>query len=230
MLFLVPTPIGNLEDITQRGLRVLREVRAVYCEDTRRTRILFSYFGLKTPLERYDERNESGLERILKRLESGEDLALVSDSGMPVISDPGLKLVSRAHALGLPVCPLPGPCAVPAAVAGSGLPGDSFVFLGFLPRSASKQEQALKAAATLKKTIVLYESPFRILSLLKIAEQVLGNAQAAICRELSKMHEEWFVGAVSEVRALLEGKKQLLGEFTVMLHPRDNRLWRKSSV
>ncbi|MFH1726680.1 MAG: 16S rRNA (cytidine(1402)-2'-O)-methyltransferase [Elusimicrobiota bacterium] len=224
MLYVVPTPIGNLEDLSARALRTLREVRAIYCEDTRRTRKLLAHHGLGTPLIRYQDRDERSVERILSRLAAGEDLALVSDSGTPVISDPGLRLVALARARDLPVCPLPGPCAAATAVAGSGLPGDAFVFLGFLPRSRSKQRRALEAAAAMGKTIVVYESPYRVLNLLGRAEEALGaDAQAVACRELSKVHEEWLTGSVGGVRRVLESRGKLLGEFVLMFHPAGRR-------
>jgi 16S rRNA (cytidine1402-2'-O)-methyltransferase len=207
--------------MSPRALRVLREARAVYCEDTRRTRILMSHYGIHTPLVRYQDDNRKALDGILSRLRSGEDLALVSDSGTPVISDPGLNLVGEARAQRLPVCALPGPCAAAAAVAGSGLPGDSFVFLGFLPRSASKQRRILSDAAKLEKTLVIYESPFRVKALFEAAQEALGPcAQAAVCRELSKLHEEWLTGSLADVRAILDGRAELLGEFVVMFHPK----------
>lgn len=219
MLYLVPTPLGNLEDITARALRVLKEARAVLCEDTRRTRVLMSHFGLHAPLERYDDRDERTVEKALRRLENGEDLALVSDSGTPVLSDPGLKLVARARAAGIPVVSLPGPCAAAAAAAGSGLPADSFVFLGFLPRAPGRRRRALSEAAALGRTLVVYESPYRVLDLLETAEAALGPVPVAVCRELSKVHEEWLTGALPEVRRRLAERKEILGEFVVVLRP-----------
>ncbi len=230
MLYLVPTPIGNLEDISQLALRVLGEVRAVFCEDTRRTKALLSHFAIRTTVIRYRDQDERGIGRILDRLQSGEDLALVSDSGMPVISDPGVRLVSRAREMGIPVCPLPGPSAVATAVAGSGLPGGAFVFLGFLSRSASKQRRALESAAALGKSIVVYESPFRVVSLLEAAEAALGEeAQAVACRELSKLHEEWLTGTVRELRETLGKRKELLGEFILVFHPKKRKAGPSSS-
>ncbi|MEK9145929.1 MAG: 16S rRNA (cytidine(1402)-2'-O)-methyltransferase, partial [Elusimicrobiota bacterium] len=211
-LHVVPTPIGNLDDISPRALSVLTRVRAVLCEDTRRTRILFSRYSIATPLLRYDEHDERSLERILERLRAGEDMALTSDAGTPALSDPGLKLVSRARREGIPVCALPGPFAAATAVSASGLPGDSFIFLGFLPRSPSRRRKALSEAATLRKTLVVYESPFRVLDLLADAEQALGpSAQAALARELTKVHEEWLTGTVSSVRAAVGARAQIFG-------------------
>ena len=220
MLSLVPTPLGNLEDMPPRALRALREAKAVCCEDTRRTRALLSHFGIHTPVVRHNEHDESDVRRLLTRLQSGEHLALVSDSGLPGISDPGRRLVDLARRNGILVTVLPGPCAAVAAVAGSGLPGDSFIFLGFMPRSDGKRIKILKEAATLGRTIVIYESPFRIVSLLALAEEVLGpDAQARIVRELSKIHEEWICGRIKEVRAELSRRSEILGEFVLALHP-----------
>ena len=218
MLYLVPTPLGNLEDITQRALRVLGQVKTVYCEDTRRTRALLAHFGIPAPTLRYDEHDERAVERIVERLRAGDDLALVSDSGMPVISDPGLRLVARAREEGLAVVALPGACAAATAVAGSGLPGDSFVFLGFLPRSEGKRRKALAAAAALGRTIVVYESPHRVLELLDDAKAALGpSVRIAAARELSQVYEEWLVGSADDVAATLRGRDKILGEFVVVL-------------
>lgn len=221
MLYVVPTPLGNLEDMTPRALRALKESAAVYCEDTRRTRQLMSHFGLSTPLMRYDERDDRCLKELFDRLQSGGDVALVSDGGLPGVSDPGRRAVARARRAGVPVTALPGGSAVTTALAGSGLPADSFVFLGFLPRSAGKQRRELEEAAKLERTIVCYESPFRVVELLENAEAALGaRAQCCVARELSKMHEEWLFGSVSDVRATLSARQEQLGEFVVMLHPK----------
>lgn len=220
MLYVVPTPLGNLEDMTPRALRALKDSSAVYCEDTRRTRQLMSHFGLSTPLLRYDERNDRCLDELLDRLQAGKDVALVSDGGLPGVSDPGRRAVARARRAGLPVTALPGGSAVTTALAGSGLPADSFVFLGFLPRSAGKQKREMEEAAKLERTMVCYESPFRVVELLENAEAALGpQAQCCVCRELSKVHEEWIFGTVADVRSTLSARQAQLGEFVVMLNP-----------
>jgi len=222
MLAIVPTPLGNLEDMPPRSLRALREAAAVYCEDTRRTRVLMSRFGIPTPVLRYNERDERDNRRVLARLKAGESLALVSDGGLPCISDPGRRLVALARRAGIPVTVLPGPSAAVAAVAGSGLPGDSFVFLGFLPRSDGKKRKVIQETAGLGRTIAIYESPFRVAALLALAEDVLGpHAQACVVREISKLHEEWLRGNLAEVRAELSSRTELLGEFVVVLHPEE---------
>ena len=219
-LYLVPTPLGNLEDATARGLRVLREARAVYCEDTRRTRGLLAHFDIHTPALRYDEHDGRGLEKILERLSEGQDLALVSDSGTPVLSDPGVRLVAAARAAGVRVESLPGPSAVAAAVAGSGFPADSFVFLGFLPRSAGKRKRLLLEAASLERTVALYESPFRVVALLETMIEAFGaETRVALARELSKLHEEWITGTAAQALENLRKKKEILGEFVVMFFP-----------
>ena len=220
MLYVVPTPLGNLEDMTTRALRVLRESSVVFCEDTRRTRALMSHFGLSTPLERYNEGDARSVKRLMERLRRGDPVSLVSDGGCPGVSDPGRRAVAAARREGLPATSLPGPSAVAAAVAGSGLPGDSFIFLGFLPRATSKRRRALEEAKALDRTIVVYESPFRVIELLEDAEAALGpQAQAVAARELSKVHEEWICGSVATVKAALAGRDEILGEFVMLFHP-----------
>ncbi len=222
MLSLVPTPLGNLEDISPRSLRALREAAVVYCEDTRRTRALLSHFSIHTPVARYNEYDDRDNRRLIERLKAGEALALVSDSGLPVVSDPGRKLVALARQNGIAVTVLPGPTAAAAAVAGSGLPGDSFVFLGFLPRSDGKKKKILQETAALGRTLVIYESPFRVVSLLAAALETLGpQAQACVVRELSKLHEEWLCGTTQTVHADLVRRPEILGEFVVVLHPEE---------
>lgn len=223
MLSVVPTPIGNLSDMTPRALQALKQARAVYCEDTRRTRQLMSHFGISTPLLRYQEHDSRDAERLVERLKAGEDLALVSDGGMPGLSDPGRRVVALARKNALPVTALPGPSAAVAALAGSGLPGDSFVFLGFLPRSAGKQRRALEQAAALDKTIILYESPFRVTATLEQAKAALGpKAQCCVVRELSKLHEEWISGTLEHVLSVLAARREHLGEHVLLLHPRES--------
>ncbi|PCI37286.1 MAG: 16S rRNA (cytidine(1402)-2'-O)-methyltransferase [Elusimicrobia bacterium] len=220
MLYIVPTPLGNLEDITRRAVTILGSASAVYSEDTRRTRKLLTHLGISTPILRYKDRDDRLVDAILARVAAGEDIALASDAGMPVISDPGITLVGAARAAGLPVTVLPGACAVPAAVAGSGLPGDAFVFLGFLPRTPGKQKRSLAAAAALGKTMVVYESPFRVRKLFQNALEALGaEAQAAFCRELSKLHEEWRCGTIGSLLETMPDSPPPKGEFVVLFHP-----------
>lgn len=220
MLFVVPTPLGNLEDMTARALRTLKESKVIFCEDTRRTRNLMSHFGLGVSLERYDENDPRSVDKLLERVRRGDAVSLVSDGGLPGVSDPGRKAVAAARREGLAVTALPGPCAVATAVAGSGLPGDSFIFLGFLSRTSSKRRKALEASKPLSRTIVLYESPFRVLELLEDVIMSIGaNAQVVAVRELSKIHEEWIHGTAAEVRDNLASRAEILGEFVIVLHP-----------
>jgi len=220
MLYVVPTPIGNLEDITARALRVLKESSVVFCEDTRHTRMLMSHFGMTAPLERYDENDPRSVEKLLERVRRGDSVSLVSDGGCPGLSDPGRRAVAAARREGLPVTSLPGPSAVAAAVAGSGLPGDSFVFLGFLARTSGKRRRALEEAKTLGRTIAVYESPFRVLELLEDAAAALGaDAQCVAARELSKIHEEYVRGTVASVREAFAARPEILGEFVILFYP-----------
>ncbi|MBI5247006.1 MAG: 16S rRNA (cytidine(1402)-2'-O)-methyltransferase [Elusimicrobia bacterium] len=220
MLFVVPTPLGNLEDMSARSLRVLKESKVIFCEDTRRTRNLMSHFGISVPLERYDENDPRSVDKMLERLARGENVSLVSDGGLPGVSDPGRKVVAAARRQGIPVTALPGSCAVATAVAGSGLPGDSFIFLGFLPRTPSKRRKALEASKLLNRTIVIYESPFRVLELLEDVIMAVGaSSQVVAVRELSKLHEEYIRGTAQSVRDNLAARKEILGEFVIVLHP-----------
>jgi 16S rRNA (cytidine1402-2'-O)-methyltransferase len=179
-----------------------------------------SHFGLSTTLLRYNEHDDRSVADMLSNLRGGKNLALVSDGGLPGISDPGWKIVAAARKENIPVTALPGGAAVTTALAGSGLPADSFVFLGFLPRSAGKQKKVLLAAAALGRTIAIYESPFRVVDLLNTAASVLGGeSQACVVRELSKLHEEWLRGDLKSVHDNLAARKELLGEFVVMILP-----------
>lgn len=220
MLFIVPTPIGNLKDITLRALDALRDADAVFCEDTRRTLNLLNHFGLSKKLFRYHEHDERSVAGAMAWLKSGKSAALVTDGGSPCISDPGRRLVSLARQNGIKVSALPGPSAVIAAAAGSGLPCDSFVFLGFLPRSRSKILKALTAAFSLKKTVILFESPYRLKKFLAMARGEFGaGLTAVVAREISKIYEEWTGGPVDETIAKLEASGDVKGEVVVLLRP-----------
>lgn len=224
MLTLVPTPLGNLGDMTPRSIQSLKEASVIYCEDTRRTKMLTSYFGLSTPLKRYDERNAKSLGDLMRTLKLGQSVALVSDSGLPSISDPGHKAVAMARREKIKVTALPGPSAVVAALSASGLPADSFVFLGFLPRAEGKRKRVVESVASLKRTIAIYESPFRVKALMNTLLKIfIPTAQTSIVRELSKIHEEWFFGSLEEVSQALYARETLLGEFVVMIHPQEAR-------
>jgi 16S rRNA (cytidine1402-2'-O)-methyltransferase len=199
-LYIVATPIGNLEDITQRALRVLGEVDLIACEDTRRTRVLLNHFGIKTKSISYHEHNErERAAEICKLLASGKNVALVSDAGTPLISDPGFRVANAAIELNLPVVPVPGPTAFVSALVASGLPSDQFSFAGFLPARANARRAKLEELRAVPATLVFYEAPHRINATLKDALAVLGNRPAAVARELTKIHEEIARGSLREL-------------------------------
>ncbi|MCS6909192.1 MAG: 16S rRNA (cytidine(1402)-2'-O)-methyltransferase [Anaerolineales bacterium] len=215
-LYLVATPIGNLEDITARALRVLREVNLIAAEDTRHTRGLLAHFDIHTPLTSYFEHNKlAKLDVILAALETG-DVALVSDAGMPALSDPGYELVRAALAAGHDVIPIPGPSAITAALAASGLPTDAFVYLGFLPRKAGERRRLLESLRAEPRTLVAFESPHRLLESLTAIRETLGDRRIAVARELTKMFEEIYRGTVGEAHAHFSAKG-VAGEFTLVI-------------
>lgn len=218
MLYIVPTPIGNLQDITLRALETLKSADAVLCEDTRRTQILLSHFGISKPTYRYNENDARSVARCLETLKSGENCALVSDCGTPCISDPGWKLVKEAVAAGIKVSSLPGPSAVACALAGAGITGGAFTFLGFLPRKAGKAARLVAAAYELKNPVVLYESPYRVVKMLELVAQTLGeNTPVILARELSKIYEEWLRGTAAGLAAELGKKSKVQGEFVMII-------------
>ncbi|MEK7721217.1 MAG: 16S rRNA (cytidine(1402)-2'-O)-methyltransferase [Elusimicrobiota bacterium] len=222
MLFIVPTPIGNLKDITLRALEALKEVDAVFCEDTRRTVNLLNHYGIRKKLFRYNEHDERSVAGAMAWLRSGKSAALVTDGGSPCVSDPGRKLVALTRQTGMKVTALPGPSAVTAAAAGSGLPADSFIFLGFLPRTRGKIVKALKGAFTLNKTVILFESPRRLKKFLSMAREEFGpGLTAVVAREISKIYEEWTGGVIDDVIAGIEAAGEVKGEVTVLLRPPD---------
>jgi 16S rRNA (cytidine1402-2'-O)-methyltransferase len=219
-LYVVATPIGNLEDISLRALRVLREVSLIAAEDTRKTKRLLNAYDITTPLTSYYEHNKlSKLETILAGLEKG-DVALVSEAGMPGISDPGYELIAAAGQRGIPVVPIPGPTAAVTALAVSGLPTDRFTFGGFLPGRAAARRKALEALADEPGTLVLYEAPHRVAAALDDILAVLGDRRLAVCRELTKLHEEVFRGTVSEAQRHFTAPR---GEFTLVIAGRGSR-------
>jgi 16S rRNA (cytidine1402-2'-O)-methyltransferase len=216
-LYVVATPIGNLEDVTQRALRVLREVALVACEDTRRTRGLLTHFDIHTPTVSYYEQNKlrRGPE-ILRRLEGGQSVALVTDAGTPGISDPGVLLVRQARAAGIPVVPVPGPSALTTLLSAAGLPADRFVFEGFLPVKPGKRLNRLRVLRALETTIVLYESPHRIVRTLEAIREVFGETPVVVGRELTKQFEEVVEASPAEHLARL-GAGEIRGEFTLVI-------------
>ena len=217
-LFIVATPIGNLEDTSQRALRVLREVDLIACEDTRHTHKLLNHFGIKTQTISYHEHNERGRADELGRLlESGKNVAVVSDAGTPLISDPGFRIVQSAIARGIRVEPVPGPSAFVAALVASGLPSDEFFFAGFLPARATARRAKLEELALIPATLVFYEAPHRIAAALKDAFEVLGNRQAVVARELTKLHEEIARGSLSELATQFSKSQPTRGEIVLII-------------
>ena len=220
MLLIIPTPIGNLKDITLRALEALKEVDAVFCEDTRRTSQLLNHYGIQKKLFRYNEHDERSVANAMAFLRAGQTAALVTDGGSPCISDPGRRLVALARENGIKVSALPGPSAVIAAAAGSGLPSDSFIFLGFLPRSRGKIIKALAAAFTLNKTVILFESPYRLKKFLAMAREEFGPGLTVIvAREISKIYEEWTGGPIDETIAKIEAAGEVKGEVVLLIRP-----------
>jgi 16S rRNA (cytidine1402-2'-O)-methyltransferase len=217
-LFVVATPLGNLEDVTLRALRVLREVALVACEDTRRTRNLLSAHGIKTPTTSYFEHNERFKGRqVMDALRAGRDVALVSDAGTPAISDPGFRLVRDARAEGIPVVPVPGPSAATAALSVCGLPTDRFLFVGFLPARAGARRRALEALAAERATLVFYESPVRVVEALADMRELLGEREAFLCREATKLHEEYRLAPLSILRESLASRGSVRGELVLVV-------------
>lgn len=216
-LYLVATPIGNLEDMTLRGLRVLREVSLIAAEDTRHTRKLLTHFEITTRTISYHEHSPlSRRDALLEALAQG-DVALVSDAGAPLISDPGQDLVRAAIEAGFPVTPIPGPVAAISALVGSGLPADQFTFLGFLPRRTQERRAALEAIRGEPRTLLLYEAPHRLVACLEDALAVLGDRQMVAARELTKLHEEWLRGSISSLPARFREGQPPRGEFTLVI-------------
>jgi 16S rRNA (cytidine1402-2'-O)-methyltransferase len=217
-LYLVATPIGNLEDITLRALRVLKEVDLIACEDTRYTARLLTRYGIGTPRESYHKFNEeSRSRRLIQMLRDGKSIALVSDSGTPLISDPGYELVSSCRREGISVIPVPGPSAVIAALIGSGIPSDSFHFAGFLPARGAPRRRRLAELASIPSTLVLYETPHRLINSLEDMLAILGARRAGIARELTKIHEEFVQGNLAELLALFRARPKVQGEITLVI-------------
>lgn len=224
-LFVVSTPIGNLEDLSPRARRTLASVDAILAEDTRRTGILLRHLGVQTPMLSFHQHNErSREEEVLRRLESGASIALVSDAGTPLVSDPGEGLVARVRAAGFPVVPVPGPSAVLAALVASGFPAIPFTFLGFFPRKGKERRASLARVVAAEETLVLFESAVRLGRLLEdLAAEGQGMRDIAIARELTKVHEEIWSGSIQEVLAELP-QHTLKGEVTVVVAPRTGPL------
>jgi 16S rRNA (cytidine1402-2'-O)-methyltransferase len=218
VLYLVSTPIGNLEDITLRALRVLKEADLIACEDTRQTRKLLDHFGIANPTISYHEHNEAArAKELAEKLVAGVSVALVSDAGTPLVSDPGYRLVKAAIGANIPVVPIPGASAAMSAFAGSGLATDSFRFCGFLPAKQTQRRKTLEALREESCTLIFYEAPHRLMESLADMEAILGERPVAIARELTKIHEEFLRGTPASVRAELAGRVSLKGEITVLI-------------
>jgi 16S rRNA (cytidine1402-2'-O)-methyltransferase len=220
-LYLVATPIGNLEDITLRALRVLRSVDRIACEDTRQTQKLLNHFEIRTPTVSYHMHNEgSRTEELIAELKSGAKIAVVSDAGTPGIADPGGQIAAAAIAAGIDVFPVPGANAAISGLIASGLPTERFLFHGFLPAKAGQRKTALEEVIRGEETHVFYEAPHRILDTLADIEAVFGASQhVVVARELTKLHEEFLRGAASEVRSRLAARASVRGEIVLMLAP-----------
>ncbi len=217
-LYLVSTPIGNLEDITLRAVRVLKEVDLIAAEDTRTARKLLDRYEIKTPVvSYYDAVERSKTPELIARLESGKAVALISEAGTPGISDPGYRLVAAAREAGIPVVPVPGPSAAIAALAASGLPTDRFAFEGFLPSSPAARRKKLYSLLDEERTLIFYESPRRVLSTLEEVEQIFGDRPVAVAREMTKIHEEFLRGTAAEVGGMLKERDRIRGEIVLIL-------------
>ena len=218
VLYVVATPIGNLEDITYRAVRILREADLIACEDTRHTRKLLDHYGIEGKLVSYHEHNEAErAQELLAKLREGTHIAQVSDAGMPGISDPGYRLIRLAIENGILVVPVPGPSALVAAIAASGLPTDSFEFLGFLPAKAGQRRTVLEGIRQAEHTMIAYEAPHRIRETMEDLVAVLGPQRpVVIARELTKVHEEFLRGSAGEIAQQLR-ERELKGEITLLI-------------
>jgi 16S rRNA (cytidine1402-2'-O)-methyltransferase len=218
-LYLVATPIGNLEDITLRALRILKEVDQIACEDTRHTQKLLSHYNIRKPLVSYHEHNElTRAPELVVAMEQGAQIALVSDAGVPLVSDPGYRLVTLCLRHRIPVVPIPGPSALLAALSASGLPNEEFLFAGFLPARSGERRRALERLRIEDRTIIFYEAPHRIEETLIDAHEILGDRPACIAREVTKLHEEFRRGSLTELAASL-AEKPARGEITLLIGP-----------
>jgi 16S rRNA (cytidine1402-2'-O)-methyltransferase len=218
-LYIVATPIGNLEDITLRALRVLKEASLIACEDTRQTQKLLNHYGITTRSVSYHAHNESErAEELLRELQNGARVALVSDAGMPGISDPGFRVIALAVERGIAVVPIPGPTAFVAAVAASGLPTDSFRFGGFLPARRGQRRQALEEIRKSSQTEVFYEAPHRVKETLEDVVEILGAGRpVVVAREITKIHEEFLRGSAEDVLKSLSARDEIKGEITLLI-------------
>jgi len=216
-LYIIATPIGNLEDISYRAVRLLNEVGCIAAEDTRRARILLNHYHIKNQLTSYFDHNEkTKTPALIDLLKTGKDVALISEAGTPTISDPGYRVIAEAIKCDILIVPIPGACAAITALSVSGLPVHRFAFEGFLPPKTGKRKTLFKKLAEEERTLIFYESPFRICSAIKDMIEVLGNRKAALAREITKLHEETLRGNLTEILENLEGRK-IKGEITLLV-------------
>ena len=234
-LYICGTPIGNLKDITLRALDILKEVELIAAEDTRRTKKLLNKYDINTSLTSYHEHNEKEKAvELIAKLKKSQDLALVSDAGMPGISDPGSELIKKSIAKGIEVIPIPGPTAFTPALIVSGLPMDRFVFEGFIPRKGEKREQRIQEIQKEERTVILYESPYRLQETLKELEPVLDQRNIAVVREITKIHEEKIYGTITQVLDQLE-QTDIKGEIVLVIEGRkkndvEQEVWEDLSI
>jgi len=217
-LYIVSTPIGNLEDITQRALRILREVDLIACEDTRHTRKLLNHFAIDVATISYHEHNEQKrADELCALLATGKNIALVSDAGTPIVSDPGFRIVNLAIEKGFRVVPIPGATAFVAALSAAGLPSDQFLFAGFLPARSNARRAKLEAFRLTEATFIFYEAPHRIAATLRDAVDILGNRRAVVARELTKLHEEFVRGRLNELAEHFSDRNRARGEIVLLI-------------
>jgi 16S rRNA (cytidine1402-2'-O)-methyltransferase len=218
ILYLVASPIGNLEDITFRAVRILKECDLIACEDTRHTLKLLNHYGIGKPLISYHDHNEATRSaELMARLQAGSNVALISDAGMPLVADPGYRLVTAAVAKGISVQPIPGPSALLTALAASGLPTDAFRFAGFLPAKSGQRSNVLEAHANDPATLIFYEAPHRILDALADVDRILGARPVVVARELTKAHEEFLRGTARQILDILAARDTVKGEITLLI-------------
>lgn len=224
-LFVIATPIGNLEDITIRAINILNSVDLIVAEDTRRTKTLIKRYDISKPLDSYHDFNKQKKSPvIIKRLLNGESVALVSDAGTPGISDPGYYLIRLALDQSIPVVPIPGPSAAIASLSVSGLPTDRFVFEGFVEARSSKRQKQLENLKDEERTIIIFDSPLRVVKTLDAIMNTLGKRQICVARELTKIYEEWIRGDTETVLSILKGRNRIKGEITLIIQGKGKRL------
>jgi len=217
-LFVVATPLGNREDLSPRAIRVLREADLIACEDTRHTGTLLRGHDIRTPLTSFFEHNERRkLTEVIAAIDAGKTVVLVSDAGTPGISDPGYRLIREARTRGISVVPVPGPSAVVAALSVSGLPTDRFLFVGFLPKKAGARREAIAELLHERGTLVFYESPLRVVSTLEALRETLGDREAFLCREATKLHEEYVLAPLSALSRILGERDAVKGEIVLVV-------------